>query len=206
MSYQNEIIKIKKDETVIPLVSIIMSSFNHELFIEDALKSIFDQTYKNIEIILCDNCSSDDTFQKALNYCQVMTAQRNIRCVVEKNIKNLGVTLSLNRCLEFAMGSYFFNLWTDDYLDKDCISKFMGYANKNKLFKGLYFCETIDVDLKKNILRIRNLDFLGVGGVVDKQIFWDSLYDTNEKELMAVPYFGLIDDLRNLGSFDINYH
>lgn len=206
MSHQNDLTKMEKDEAVIPLVSIIMSSFNHELFIEDALKSIFDQSYTNIEIILCDNCSSDDTFHKALNYCQAMTAQRNIRCVVKKNIKNLGPTRSLNRCLEFAMGNYFFLLFTDDYLHKDCVSKFMDHANQNKLFKGVYFCETIDVDLKKNILRSRNLDFLGAGGVVDKQIFWDSLYDAKEKELMVVPLFGSIVDLRNLGSFDINYY
>ena len=47
-----------------PLVSIIMSSYNHELFIEEALNSIFNQSYDNIEIILCDNCSSDNTFYK----------------------------------------------------------------------------------------------------------------------------------------------
>ena len=59
-----------------PLVSIIMSSYNHESFIEEALNSIFNQSYDNIEIILCDNCSSDNTFYKALEFCNTNNKNR----------------------------------------------------------------------------------------------------------------------------------
>jgi len=188
-----------------PLVSIIMSSYNHESFIEDALNSVFNQSYKNIEIILCDNCSSDNTFHKALEFCNSHSI-KNIRCVVERNDKNLGVTRSLNRCLDFARGEYFFNLWTDDCIQNDCIETFISYALKNTSFNGIYICGTNDIDIEGNILRRRDLSFLGSGGIVTKNIFWESLFATSYKELMVVPYFGSIAAMNKLGNFDVEYN
>ena len=187
-----------------PLVSIIMSSYNHESYIEEALNSVFNQSYDNIEIILCDNCSSDNTFYKALEFCNSNNI-KNIRCVVERNDQNLGVTRSLNRCLDFARGEYFFNLWTDDYIEKDCIETFVSYALKNTNFNGIYICETKDVDLKGNVLLSRKLDFLGPGGIVNKNIFWESLFSISSGGLMVVPYFSSIADLNKLGNFDVDY-
>ena len=189
-----------------PLVSIIMSSYNHESYIEEALNSVFNQSYDNIEIILCDNCSSDNTFYKALEFCNSNNI-KNIRCVVERNDQNLGVTRSLNRCLDFARGEYFFNLWTDDYIQKDCIETFISCALKNTSFHGIYICETNDIDLKGNVLRGNNLDFLGPGGIVTKNVFWESLFAfATPKELKPVPFFGSIAAMNKLGNFDVDYN
>lgn len=45
-----------------PLVSIVIPTYNREQYIEDAIKSAINQTYRNIEIIIVDNCSTDSTW------------------------------------------------------------------------------------------------------------------------------------------------
>ncbi len=51
-----------------PLVSIIMNVCNGEKFLNESLKSIFDQTYKNWELIVWDNCSTDKTKKIVKSY------------------------------------------------------------------------------------------------------------------------------------------
>ena len=188
-----------------PLVSVIMSSFNHSKYIEAALKSIFEQSYLNIEIILCDNCSADNTYEVALNYCN-NNNPNNINCIIEKNDENLGVTKSLNKCLEYAKGKFFFNLWTDDVMDIDCINSFVGHALENPDFHGLYICETSTCDIKGQVLSSKDLFFLGDGGVVDKNIFWHAMLTTGKNELGVLPYFGAIQDLIDIGKFGSKYN
>ena len=48
----------------LPLVTIVAGSYNHEIFLEQTLNSIRDQTYPNIELIIIDDCSTDRSVQK----------------------------------------------------------------------------------------------------------------------------------------------
>ena len=46
-----------------PLVSIVIACYNHEKFIEDCIYSVIQQDYKNIEILICDDCSTDRSWE-----------------------------------------------------------------------------------------------------------------------------------------------
>ncbi len=92
-----------------PIVSVIMPSYNAQRFIEEAINSVISQTISDWELIVIDDCSSDDTYTLA---CQL--AQGDQRITVLKNEKNCGVSESRNRGINLSKGKYVAFLDSDD--------------------------------------------------------------------------------------------
>lgn len=90
-------------------VSVIMGIYNCANTLVEALDSLENQTYKNFEIILCDDGSVDDTYQVACEY-----AQKYDNILLLRNEINKGLNYSLNRCLEHAKGEYIARMDGDD--------------------------------------------------------------------------------------------
>lgn len=98
-----------------PLVSIGMPTFNRaNSYLKDALQSAVDQTYKNIEIIVSDNCSQDNTESVVMGF-----NDPRIRYYRQK--ENIGALGNSNFCLEQAHGTYFLRLFDDDLIDNDFV-------------------------------------------------------------------------------------
>ncbi len=85
-----------------PKVSIIMGIYNCESTLEEAIESIINQTYENWELIMCDDCSSDGTFEVAKKYKDKYP--NKIKLI--KNEKNITLGPTLNRCMEYVEGKY----------------------------------------------------------------------------------------------------
>ena len=96
-----------------PLVSYIIPSYNHAPYIEQAINSVLKQTYENIELIIVDDGSKDDTHQVLEQFKEYP----NITILFNK--KNLGQSASLNKGLNVAKGDYIGLLPSDDWLLKD---------------------------------------------------------------------------------------
>ncbi|WP_149010655.1 glycosyltransferase family 2 protein, partial [Escherichia coli] len=79
-------------------VSIIIISYNHEQFIEKAIESVLFQTYKDIELIIVDNNSSDNTREILNQYKDVY----NIKVIYLEN--NTGITGGINEGLKYVSG------------------------------------------------------------------------------------------------------
>lgn len=86
-----------------------MGIYNCALYLQEALDSLYCQTFQDFEIILCDDGSSDDTYKIALKNSKL---HNNI--VLLKNEKNKGLNYTLNRCLESAKGEYIARMDGDD--------------------------------------------------------------------------------------------
>ncbi len=84
-----------------PLVSILMSTYNGEKFIRKQLDSILAQTYQNFELIVCDDCSRDDTLSVVREY-----ASKDRRIRVLQNEYNKGYIYSFIEALPLAQGEY----------------------------------------------------------------------------------------------------
>lgn len=80
------------------LVSIIMPSYNTSSYIQETIQSVVNQTYQNWELIIVDDCSSDDTDEIIKPYL------KDTRISYYKNNKNLGAALSRNKALMVAKG------------------------------------------------------------------------------------------------------
>ncbi|MBR7552548.1 glycosyltransferase family 2 protein [Allobacillus sp. GCM10007491] len=93
-----------------PKVSVIMSVFNCEDTIDEAIESILNQTYSNFELIICDDCSTDNTYNKVLYYKKKYPD----KVVLIKNDQNSKLSFSLNHCLKYATGDYVARMDGDD--------------------------------------------------------------------------------------------
>ena len=104
------------------LVSVLMSVYNGAPTLEKAAASVLAQTYRNLELILCDDASTDDTWR----IMQRIAAQ-DARVTVFQNKTNRGLGTSLNGCLSRAGGEYIARQDADDVSDSDRIERTMDF-------------------------------------------------------------------------------
>lgn len=97
------------------MVTVIIPTYNSSKFIEKAIESVINQTYKDIEIIVVDDCSTDDTCQILQKYEQLP----NFKLIV--NESNTGVGIARKIGINNAKGEYITFLDSDDYLLNDFI-------------------------------------------------------------------------------------
>lgn len=94
--------------------------------LEEAVQSILDQTYTNWELIMIDDASSDDTYEKSLEL-----SKKDSRIRVFKNEKNLTLAPTLNKCLEHANGIYTARMDGDDVCDPTRFEKQVKFLNEH---------------------------------------------------------------------------
>ena len=99
-------------------VSIIVPVYNVSQYIVKCLDSIYGQTYNNIELILVDDCGSDDSMTIVHDY---LASHVSIDAHIISHKKNRGLSAARNSGMEKASGEYVYFLDSDDYITLDCI-------------------------------------------------------------------------------------
>lgn len=94
-----------------PLVSVLMTSYNREKYIAEAIESVLLSTYTHFELIIVDDGSKDDTVKIAKSY-----AERDARIQVYENEVNLGDYPNRNKAASYAKGKYLKYIDADDYI------------------------------------------------------------------------------------------
>lgn len=111
-----------------PKVSIIMGIYNCEHTLEESINSIINQTYDNWELIMCDDCSKDNTYEVAKRYAEIYPNKIKLL----KNEKNLTLAPTLNKCIEHVTGEYIARQDGDDISEKNRIKTQVEFLEKNK--------------------------------------------------------------------------
>ncbi|GJQ57457.1 MAG: glycosyltransferase [Candidatus Scalindua sp. AMX11] len=115
-----------------PVVTIAIPTYNRaDVCLKHAIESAVSQTYPNIEIIIADNCSTDDTEILVKNF-------NDPRIRYYKHKKNIGQVRNTNFCLDVAVGDYFLLLHDDDLIDSDfveCCMKAGDYSTEIGLIR-----------------------------------------------------------------------
>lgn len=106
------------------LVSIIMPSWNTGRFIAESIQSVIDQTYKKWELLIVDDCSTDNTDE-------VVSSFKDYRIKYFKNEKNLGAALTRNRALREAQGEWIAFLDSDDLWTPEKLEKQIRFMEEN---------------------------------------------------------------------------
>lgn len=109
-----------------PLISVLMTVFNTERYVGDAIKSILDQTYTNFEFIIVDDCSTDSTNKILKGY-----ALKDQRIKIIRNKKNIKAGDSSNRGIAVCKGKYIIRMDADDWSYPDRIEKQTQFMEKN---------------------------------------------------------------------------
>lgn len=108
------------------MISVILSVFNDENNITNSIESILNQTYKNIELLIIDDGSTDETYQKILSI-------KDDRIILYRNKENLGLTKSLNILISKASGEFIARQDSDDISLPIRFEKQLEFMKKNNL-------------------------------------------------------------------------
>ncbi len=123
-----------------PLVSVLIASYNHADFIGEGIESIWAQPYRNIEIIVVDDGSSDDS----LSLLDDLRARSPLPLHLHVNPQNMGVTRTLNVALSKARGEFVTTLGSDDKFAPDRFSAQLAAFKNNLTLKAVFGeCRTL---------------------------------------------------------------
>lgn len=108
-------------------VSVIMAAYNCADTVRASLDSIINQTFKDWELIVCDDGSSDNTYEILKEYEQKYPE----KIIVIQNKKNSKLPFSLNHCLKYATGEYIARMDADDMSYEDRLRRQVQYLDEN---------------------------------------------------------------------------
>lgn len=115
-----------------PLVSVLMTAYNREKYIAEAIESVLNSTYHNFELIIVDDVSTDKTYSIARSY-----TKKDNRIYVYKNESNLGDYPNRNKAATYAKGKYIKYLDADDKLYPYGLEIMVGVMERSAVQWGL---------------------------------------------------------------------
>ena len=160
------------------LISVVVTCYNHENYIEQCLRSIFNQTYRNIELIVLDDGSTDSSNQiirEVLKDSPFVT--------IFESHKNIGVVRTRNKGLNLLNGDYFLFVDSDDFLDDRYVEELFDCAINHQadiVYCDLFNFEKNEVYLKAQEFELHSLlvsNYISNCSLVKKSILKGIYYD-----------------------------
>ena len=167
-----------------PIITVYITNKNYGMYLDKAIKSVFDQSFKEIELIVIDDGSSDISSEIIEKYKK----KKNYKVIYNKTSK--GLIKSSNIAIKAARGEYVIRLDADDYLDPNALSVLHNAIDKDKNI-ALVYSDYYLIDSKNNILslekqllrankRLSHLPVLAACCLIRKiALFSINLYDEN---------------------------
>jgi len=144
-----------------PLVSIVLCSYNGEKYLREQLDSLLNQTYSPLEIIIRDDCSTDETYNILLEY-----QQKKQHIQVHQNIKNIGFNGNFETAVLQSKGDFIAICDQDDIWLPEKIEKLVNSIGENWLiFSNSELIDEEGTSLNKRLIRplnIVNLDYRAI--------------------------------------------
>lgn len=127
-----------------PKVSVIISAYNHEKYVAESIRSLLDQTFKNFELIIVDNGSTDSTYK-------VIKKFKDPRIRIFRIKKNVGFGYALNYSLNKSRGEYISLFSSDDVFSPDKLAKQVKYLDDHPAI-GAVFSQAQMIDEERNAI------------------------------------------------------
>ena len=140
---------LKKENEDNPLVTVIIPVYKGASFVADTVHSVLNQTYKNLEVIIIDDKSPDDSVQ-------VISEFKDERIVFIASEKNRNVCLSCNLCFKKSHGEYIALIGHDDVWRPDKIERQVRYMEKHKQYGACF--TWVNRMFEDNILNTESID------------------------------------------------
>ncbi len=160
-----------------PLVSILMTAYNREQYIGEAIESVLSNSYQNFELIIVDDGSKDQTVNIAKSY-----ADKDSRIKVFVNQKNLGDYPNRNKAASYASGEFMMYVDSDDKLNTDTINRILSsVADVTSLNFAMYWAHSNDTfilngkDALDKHFNEQQFLYMGPGGTFIRRSFFNSI-------------------------------
>lgn len=109
-------------------ISCIMANYNTDIsYLKQSIESILNQSFTDFELIIVDDCSTDNSFEILKRY-----EERDTRIKIIRNKKNQGLAFSLNKALEYASGKYIARMDTDDIAMRNRFMEQYSFMERNR--------------------------------------------------------------------------
>lgn len=162
------------------LISVVVTCYNHENYIEQCIRSIFHQTYRNIELIVLDDGSTDNSneiIQEVLKDSPFVTKF--------ESHENVGVVKNRNMGLSLINGDYLLFVDSDNYLDMDYIEQL--YSKLIETNADIAYCDLFNPEKEEFYLKSREFDltdflnasFIDNCSLIRRSIIGNARYDEN---------------------------
>lgn len=136
----------------IPLVTIIACCYNHERFVVECLEGIRNQSYHNIQLIIMDDCSKDNS----VSLIQDWITTHHYDCLFVAHKNNQGLCKTLNEALGIAKGKYISIIATDDVWMSDFVNQYVNMFENGPENIGVVYGSAYDIDEFGNLLPGKN--------------------------------------------------
>ncbi|MBO0948359.1 glycosyltransferase [Fibrella sp. HMF5405] len=131
-----------------PWVSVICTCYNHAQFVQESLRSVINQTYPNVELIVIDNASSDGSVAAITSFCAQYPSTRFIQ-----NTVNRGLCRAFNQGLSLAIGEYIIDLSADDIMLPQRVARQVEQFISLPAYYGVVFSNATYIDARGEFLR-----------------------------------------------------
>lgn len=177
-------------------VTVITLFYNVEKYFERCLRSLFEQTYENIEYVFVNNCSTDGSLNLLYRILEEYPQRKN-SVIVQNNEKNMGYCYSINKGIKLASGEYTTFADSDDWIENKGIESYYEFA-KSKEYDIVFFDNYIEytngrVVLRKNkITEGSNIDYIKKmleSHMILEGTFWTKIYKTEFLQNSGIKMF-----------------
>jgi len=127
------------------LVSVVVASYNHAKFLSERMESLINQTYKDIEILIIDDCSTDDSRKILSKYKKY----KNVKIIMRE--ENGGWVVTFNQGIENTSGEFIIFANTDDTCEPNMIENLLKGFNQNPSV-GISYCRSQMIDENNKLL------------------------------------------------------
>ena len=175
----------------LPLVSVVIPSYNHAAYIEQCIESVISQDYANIELIIIDDGSSDssvDVIQAMVAKCQERFTRFEFRVR-----SNKGLPATMNEGLWWAQGKYYSYISSDDLMLPDKTSIMVAAIESEPSIAGVFACAEI-IDENQSSISLHKLQSVTVYDFEDVLVYANWLVASS----MLVD----LNAMKDLGGYD----
>lgn len=164
-----------------PLVTVVCLCYNHEQFAREAIESVLSQTYPNIEVIVVDDASTDNSLEVIR---RVIQFHPGVKLLPLKN--NLGNCRAFNAGWRMASGEFIVDFSTDDVMLPERIEKQVRYFESSGRNHGVVFTDAVYIDAEGRELR-QHFEHLKKHKLIEKIPTGDVYADVIERFFIPAP-------------------
>jgi alpha-1,3-rhamnosyltransferase len=164
------------------LVTVAVTTYQSSLYVIETLDSIYNQTYPNIELVISDDCSSDNTVEVVNEWVSLeKNKKRFARIEVVTVPSNTGVSANCNRCIASAQSNWIKFIAGDDILFPNCIADNIDFVNENTDAKILFS----QIKVYQDTFEEKNFNKI-TPGIYPNALFKDSIKALDQYKLLLV--------------------